>query len=177
MKTDFISFGRILRPQGNKGEVRIQMETSSAEDFLAFLGKRLHLVGPDDMRPRPITVEDTWFHKGFVIVKFVGIDDMSAAESLRGAELQIPREDRPALSEGEYYYDQLIGLEVRDASGGRFIGNVSDVVTIADNLLLEIEKGGGKTFLVPFVSAYIPSVDPEKGVIRVSLPDGLEDLS
>ncbi|MCX7000762.1 MAG: ribosome maturation factor RimM [Candidatus Sumerlaeota bacterium] len=177
MESDFISFGRILRPQGNKGEVRIKMETESAEDFLAFLGKRLHLAGPVDMRPRPVTVEDTWPHKGFMIVKFRGIDDMGAAESLRGAELQIPREDRPPSSEGEYYHDQLISLEVRDASGGRFIGNVSDVMTLADNILLEIEKGGGKTFLVPFVNACIRSIDLDKRVIRVSLPEGLENLN
>lgn len=175
MNENYVEIGRILRPQANKGEVRIRSEADSPHAFLSFLKKRVFLAPGTDREPRLVQVEKSRIQKGFVIVKFEGTDDIDAAEKLRGASVLIPLEDRDPLPEGEYYLDQLIGLEV--VEGERLLGKVRDVLNLSGNHLLEIEKSEGKTFLAPFVKEMIKRVDLEHGCILVSLPPGLEEIT
>ncbi len=176
MAIGYVEIGRVLRPQGNKGEVRILSEANSPQAFLSLLAKGVFLSRPLRPEPQSIEVENSWLHKGFVIVKFKGIDDIGAAGAIRGASLLIAEDDRNTLPEGEFYLDQLIGLTVRDDSNGRRIGTVKDVIKLAGNDLLEVSTDAGRDFLVPFVGAVIRTIDLEKGIMTVSLPEGLEDL-
>jgi 16S rRNA processing protein RimM len=176
VEDDFISFGRIVRTQGNKGEVRVAFDTDTPEDFYKFLEQGAYLALPDNSEPKPIEVEDVWLHKGFVIVKIKGVDDMNAAERLRGAQFQIARNLRPPLAEGEYYLDQLIGLKALDAETGGELGSIFDMKTIAGNLLMEIQKPDGSVYMAPFVSAFIRGVDLKKRQIHLLLPEGLDQL-
>ncbi len=70
-------------------------------------------------------VERTWMHGDHMIFKFKGVDTISDAESLAGAEVSIPIEQRATAPEGEYYQSDLIGCEVFDATG-RSLGTVSN---------------------------------------------------
>lgn len=176
MESGYITIGRILRPHSNKGEVRVWSEADSPEAFFTFLEKPLYLAQKDVETPKAIEVEGARAHKSFILVKIRGIADIDAAEGLRDCRIVIREEDRDPLGEGEFYWDQLIGLEVRDRDNERLIGQVKDVMALGGNLLLQIEKEGGKTFLVPFARALIGPVDLKKGIIRVHLPEGIEDL-
>jgi 16S rRNA processing protein RimM len=173
----YVTIGRILRPHGNKGDVRVWSEADSPEAFFSFLKKPVYLDRKDLAPPGLIEVEEAKVHKGFILVKIKGIEDIEAAESLRDHLMVIREEDRDPLGEDEFYWDQLIGLEVRDSIEGNLIGQVKDILGLGGNLLLEIEKEGGKTFLAPFARKTIASVDLGKGIIRSRLPEGLEDLS
>ncbi|MBN1903135.1 16S rRNA processing protein RimM [Candidatus Sumerlaeota bacterium] len=176
MESKFIEIGRILRPHANKGDVRVWSEADSPEAFFRFLEKPVFLERNNGAMPELIEVEEARAHKGFILVKIMGIEDMDAAEGLRGCLMMIREEDREPLGENEYYWDQLIGLEVRDGKEERLIGHVKDMLNPGGNLMLEIEKEGGKTFLAPFARELIASVDLEKGIIRAQFPEGLEDL-
>ena len=176
METGYVEIGKVLRHQGNKGEVRIWSEANSPQAFLSLLAKGVFLARTDCSEPHPIEIEDSWLHKGFVIVKFKGINDIGAARAIRGASLLIARADLDALPEDEFYFDQLIGLTMKNKSNGRHIGTVKDVFRATGNDLLEICNEQGQNFLVPFVRAMICKIDLKKGVITVSLPEGLEDL-
>lgn len=176
VEDDFISFGRIIKPQGNKGEVRVGFDTDTPEDFYDFLERSALLALPDNPEPKPVEIEDAWLHKGFVIIKIKGVDDMNAAERLRGAQFLIPRESRPQPAEGEYYLDQLIGLEARDAETKAPLGSISDMKNIAGNLLMEIQKPDGSVYMAPFVPAFIRGVDLKNRQILLTLPEGLDQL-
>ncbi len=121
-----------------------------------------------------IDVERVWDHEGTLVFKFTGVDSISDAEKLRGAEVQVPVAERVALEAGEYFYSDLTGCELRDRATNRLIGKVTDLVEYGGPPLLEID--GGRV-LVPFVKAICTDIRPADRVILADLPEGLEDLS
>jgi 16S rRNA processing protein RimM len=124
----------------------------------------------------PMEVEHTWTHGDRVIFKFKGIDTISDAERLAGAEVSIPLEQRPATPEGEYYQSDLVGCEVVDQSG-RLLGTVQDWQETGGVPLLQIQTQDGKELLIPFVKAMLTNIDLERKRIELNPPDGLLDLN
>jgi 16S rRNA processing protein RimM len=100
-----------------------------------------------------------------------GIDDRTAAESLRGMLVGAPREELPAPKDGEYYWGDLVGLDVVNAQG-RSLGRVAGLIGTGANDVLRVveagsKEGEGKERLLPFVEAVIREVDVSGGRIRV----------
>ena len=118
-------------------------------------------------------VEEVWEHDGALVFKFEGIDSISDAEKLRGAEVQIPRSERVELEPGEYFHSDLIGCEVRERVSGRVVGRVTNFEEYGGPPLLEVDGG---RLLIPFVKAICTEIRPEEKLILVDLPEGLEDL-
>lgn len=156
-----------MRPRGNKGELTA-VSLSSKPDRFAHLTK-VHLFGDGS----EYTVERVWDHDGTLIFKFAGVDSINDAEKLKGAEVRVPFEERVPLDEGEYFQSDLVGCEVRDLASNRLIGRVTGWEEYGGPALLEVDDG---RLLVPFVKAICPEVDLAARVIRVQLPEGLEDL-
>jgi len=125
---------------------------------------------------RDVVVEDLWPHKGFLVLKFEGVETISDAELLVGAELQVPASERAELEPGWTYLSDLIGCTVFD--GGREIGPVQDVSFGAGEAPLLVVKGGAKLpYEIPFAEAYLESVDVRQKQIRMKLPEGLLDVN
>lgn len=123
----------------------------------------------------PLEIERIWRHKDALIFKFAGVDSISAAEPFEGAEVCIPKEERAALPEGEYYQSDLIGCQVLDANTQRIIGVVTDWHEYGGPPLLEVQGENGKEVLIPFAKAIFKTIDPQAKTILVELPEGLED--
>jgi 16S rRNA processing protein RimM len=123
------------------------------------------------VREKPMELERTWMHGDELILKFAGVDTISDAEKLAGAEVAIPFEQRAALGEEEYYESDLIGCEVFDASG-RSLGLVTDFEETAGAPLLHIGD-----LLIPFAKSICTQIDPSNNRIVVNLPDGLLTLN
>jgi 16S rRNA processing protein RimM len=121
-------------------------------------------------------VENTWIHGNRVILKFKGIDTITDAEQLAGADVQVPFDQRPPASEGEYYQSDLVGCQVFD-QGGRLLGGVVDFQETGGAPLLEIRTPDGRELLIPFAKAMLISVDIESKRIQVNLPAGLDELN
>ena len=119
----------------------------------------------------PMEVERTWMHGDHLIFKFQGVDTISDAEKLAGAEVSIPFEQRATVAEDEVYQSDLIGCEVLDATG-RSLGLVSDFEETGCTPLLHIGD-----LLIPFANAICTKIDLENKRIVVNLPDGLLDLN
>ena len=119
-------------------------------------------------------VEEVWEHSGALVFKFRGVDSISDAEKLRGAEVQVPRAERVALEPGEYFHSDLIGCEVRERTSGRVIGRVTSFEEYGGPPLIEIDGG---RILIPFVKAICVDIRPDLKLIQVDLPEGLEELA
>ena len=124
------------------------------------------------MNEVPMEVENTWMHGDHLILKFKGVDTISDAEKLAGAEVAIPFEQRAALAEDEVYQSDLIGCEVFDVSG-RSLGIVQDFQETGGAPLLQV----GENLLIPFAKSICTRVDLDRKQITVNLPDGLLDLN
>ncbi len=167
MNNEWTAIAALVRPRGNKGELTAVSLSSKPERF-AHLTK-VHLFGDGS----EYTVERVWEHDGALVFKFAGVDSINDAEKLRGAEVRVPFEERVPLDEGEYFQSDLIGCEVRDIVTERLIGHVTGWEEYGGPSLLDVDNG---RVLIPFVKAICPEVDTAARVIKVQLPEGLEDL-
>jgi 16S rRNA processing protein RimM len=148
--------------------------TSGAERFKP--GQQVRLFGlPGPAEGRDFEIESVWEQKGRLIFKFRGIDSISDAETLRGAEVRIPFAERLALSEGEYFQSDLVGCEMIDRGTGERVGVVTGFQEFGGPSLLEVETAG-KPLLVPFARAICVEIDVANRRILADLPEGLLDL-
>jgi 16S rRNA processing protein RimM len=129
-------------------------------------------VGAVFVNDVPMQVENTWMHGDHLILKFKGVDTISAAEKLAGADVAIPFEQRAVLAGQEYYQSDLIGCEVVDPSG-RSLGFVDDFEETGGTPLLRV----GENLLIPFAKSICTKIDLDRKQITVNLPDGLLDLN
>lgn len=140
---------------------------------------RLWVLAKDGQR-REVTVEDLWPHKSFLVLKFQGIETISDAEPLVGAELQLPRSERAELEPGWTYLSDLIGCIVFD--GQREIGEIEDVEFGAGEAPLLVvrskeQQGARLPYEIPFAEAYLENLDLERKQVRMKLPEGLLEVN
>ena len=150
--TKQILVGKIVAPQGIRGEVRVQSFAEKTMDFQKFNVHSNRFADGDFKFVRAVP------NSNVVIAKIRGVDDRNAAEALRGTELFINRDALPDLNTNEYYQADLIGFAVvRD---GVQIGNVDCFQNYGAGDIIELDNGD----MVSFVGA---SVDMGGKVIVV----------
>lgn len=164
----YLEIGKIVAPQGLKGEVRV-LPWCDAPDFLLGF-PTLYFDGGKT----PVAVEKARAQKGLAILKLEGADDVDAANALRGKVLCCDRED-VELGERTYFVQDLLGMEVVDADDpARVYGKLTDISATGANDVYEITKGG-KSRLIPAIRQVVVSTDVENRVMRIRPLKGLFD--
>jgi 16S rRNA processing protein RimM len=165
-----VTVGRIGRAHGIRGEVSVEVRTDSP-DLRFVTGAQL---ATDPERAGPLTVRQTRWHSGRLLVCFDGVVDRSGAEALRGVLLltEVDADERPGDPD-EYFDHQLLGLRAVTTQGGD-IGEVTDVLHLPDQDLLVIGRSGSEV-LVPFVTALVPEIDLANRRVVIDPPEGLLD--
>jgi 16S rRNA processing protein RimM len=161
--------GRVARAHGIRGHVVVNPETDFMEE--RFRVGRVLLVGPPD-RPRPYEIRESRFQQGRPIVRFEGIDTMTDAETLSGADLWVREEELGPLPAGTFYRHDLVGCDVVDTHGTR-LGQVSAVEGSLDRSYLVVDEH----MLIPLVAGICISVDLAARRVTVDPPEGLIDLN
>ena len=178
---DAVEVGRILDAWGVKGWLKILPHSTEPEAL--FSAKSWFLQEPDaKFRPGfnafkgtvSIAVDEAKTHSDSVVAKIDGLDDRNDAESLRGCRIFLPRSAFPKASKDEYYWVDLIGLNVVNREGVA-LGCLRDLMATGPNSVLCVEyqalqedgssKAGER--MIPFVSAYVDSVDIAGKLITV----------
>jgi 16S rRNA processing protein RimM len=120
-----------------------------------------------------------WLHKGGVVLHFVGVDSISAAELLAGMVVAIPRAERAELSEDSVYVGDLIGCTLVDVAGGEPVpvGEIENVDRSGGAAPLLVVRGAKGEVLVPFAKSFLRKIDLEAKRLEMALPEGLVDLS
>ena len=170
---DAIEVGRILDAWGVKGWVKILPHSADPESLLSA---KIWLLQAPEAKFRPgfnlfsgtvsLSVEQAKIHSDSVVAKFSGLDDRDAAEALRGVRIFLPRSSFPAASKDEYYWVDLIGLNVVNREGVA-LGCVRDLMATGPHSVLCVEyaesqeDGSSQTAerMIPFVAAYVDAVD------------------
>jgi 16S rRNA processing protein RimM len=170
---DAIEVGRILDAWGVKGWVKILPHSADPESLLSA---KTWLLQAPDAKFRPgfsefsgtvsLSVEQAKIHSDSVVAKFSGLDDRNAAEALRGVRIFLPRSSFPVASKDEYYWVDLIGLQVVNREGVA-LGCVRDLMATGPHSVLCVEyaesreDGSSVTTerMIPFVAAYVDAVD------------------
>ena len=171
-----VTLARILRPRGLRGEVAAEILTDFPERL-----PNLREVWLADGRgaPRRTKVQRCWLSTsrgGRAVFHFEGVENVEAADRLRGCEVQIPLEQRAKLGPGNYYVGELIGCEVWEVGAASALGAVRDVEFPGGVPLLAVDTSEGEV-LVPLAAEFCVGIDLKAKRIDVALPDGLRELN
>jgi len=172
LPADAIEVGRIADAWGIKGWFKVLPH--SADPQALFSSKRWFLQ-PSEKGPKAfagtvlLRVREAKEHSDTVVARAEGVDDRAAAESLRGARIFVPRSSFPTAGEDEYYWIDLIGLDVVNREGVN-LGQVRELLATGPQtvLVLEYQEAGKvQERMLPFVSAYVDGVDLQARRIAV----------
>jgi 16S rRNA processing protein RimM len=157
----WVILGRISGVFGVKGWLKVQSYTEPRDNIVGFRAWTLRMNGVD----HAFEVEDGHSHAGSVVAKLHGIDDRDRAREWLGADIVVARERLPAIAEGEIYWTDLEGLEVRTTSG-IVLGKVDHLLATGGNDVLVLDSVPQR--LIPFVVGdVVKQVDLEMGLIVV----------
>ena len=165
--TALICVGMIAGAFGVRGEVRVKSFCANPSDLETYAP----LLTEEGDQSFDISLIGQ-IKNGFS-ARIVGVVSKDDADALRGISLFARREDLPALPNDEYYYSDLIGLQVAD-TGGAVIGHVKSVMNHgADDLLEVAVPGASDTALIPFTKVIVPTVDLTSRRLVIDPPEGL----
>ncbi len=176
---EFLTIARLKKTQGRRGEIAADLLTDFPERFAER--KRILLLNLSGER-RSLEIENHWFHKGLVVLKFSGIDSINDAEALllQGHEVQIPASEAAPLDKDTVFVHDLVGCSLFDAASGREAGVIEDVTLGAGSAPLLIVKVPGQSeteCMIPFAEEYVEQIDTANKRIRMRLPAGLLEIN
>ena len=160
-KKQFVEAGRIVNTHGIAGEVKIEVWLDSPQ----FM-KRCGALVVNGGKLKILSARE---HKGFLLAKLDGVDDVSAAMALKGKTVYIDRDDAH-LPQGAYFLQDIIGAEVVDEQGNS-VGMLAEIMETPASRIYVVR--GEREHMIPAVPEFILSTDAETGVIKVHLIEGM----
>lgn len=167
--SSMVTIGRIVRPQGHRGQVVVASETDFGEERFRE-GAVLYVLREEKVETFRVTASRE--HQGRWVVGFDRVTTMNEAETLRDYELRIPESELQPLDAGRFYVHDLVGCRVETVAGVE-VGRVESVHLGGPGApILEVKGPAGES-LVPFIDAICRRVDIAARVIVIEPPEGL----
>jgi 16S rRNA processing protein RimM len=172
LPADAVEVGRIADAWGIKGWFKVLPHSADPEAL--FSSRRWYLL-PSERGAKTFSgtallrIREAKDHSGTVVASAHDVDDRSAAEALRGARVFVPRSSFPTAATDEYYWVDLIGLEVVNREGVA-LGKVLELLSTGAQTVLVLgyeAEGKPQERMIPFVSAYVDKVDLPGRLITV----------
>lgn len=164
LPADAVEVGRILDAWGVKGWFKVLPH--SADPQALFSSKRWYLQPSERGAPAfsgtvLLRVREAKDHSDSVVARADGVEDRAGAELLKGARVFVPRSSFPTAGADEYYWVDLLGLDVFNREGVH-LGTVRDLLSTGPQTVLVVgyeEAGKPQERMIPFVAAYVDGVD------------------
>jgi 16S rRNA processing protein RimM len=172
---DLAQVGFVFGAYGVAGWVRIRPFSEDADALLKVKTWWIDKPGLHD-----VDVLQCKLHGGDVVAQLVGVTDRNVAEALKGAAVSVPRSRFPALTDNEFYWTELIGLDVENLQG-EHLGTVTDMMSNGPQSILRITpvaapdadpEVAAQERLIPFVEAFVIKVD--KAAKKITVDWGLD---
>lgn len=165
---------RIVNSFGIRGEFKVIADTDFPEERFA---ESESLTVLDNETPvRTLTVESSRLSKGTYIIKFEEIDNINEVDKYKSMWLAIDENQQQNLDDHEYYYHEIIGLEVRTTEGD-VLGKIKDILGLGSNdvWVVQRNKAKAKDALIPYIKDVVKEVNVEEGYVIIELMEGLID--
>jgi 16S rRNA processing protein RimM len=166
---NFIAIGRVSKPHGVKGEIRIAY--FNPEDTRFFSHYHMIFLQGDEGSPQGYRLISVRPQKRFILAQLEGIRTKEEAEQLRGKVVLIDPAALPSLEGGEYYWHDILGMRVVTDKGSD-VGEVMEIVPTGSNDVYVVQKGK-KEFLIPATKEVIISIDTEARTMVIRPLEGL----
>ncbi len=173
MTEQYYNVGKIVNTQGIKGEVRIIATTDFIEDRFQP-GSTLFLFVEGKNNPISVVVKSHRPHKQFQIVSFEGYHSINDVEQFKGSTLKITAEARKELPDDEFYFDQIIGLEVWSEEGEK-LGVIKEILQPGANDVWVVKRDKKSDLLLPYIHDCIKQIDIAAGKVIVHMLEGLDE--
>ena len=163
--------GKIMGAHGVKGTSKISVYVDSLTVFKP--GAALLVCRPDGSEN---SYEINWVkpHSRGALLALKEVTNRDQAKALIGSELYIPRARLPKLEDGAYYWFDLIGLKVYTRDD-QYLGRLDSIIETGANDVYVVKKDDWE-ILIPALKSVVRSVDMEQKIMRVELPEGLEEV-
>jgi 16S rRNA processing protein RimM len=168
MKGEYIIIGRISGLHGIKGNLRIHYYNETRSDFLSY--RKIYLEDRDG-HLQPYEIQEAKIHNKFISARLKGCEGIADAEKCIGARVLVKRGNLPTLEEGEYYWLEIIGMDVV-TDEGRALGRVEAILPTGSNDVYLVQ-GREREWLIPATEEVIVRVDREKGQMVIHPIEGL----
>jgi 16S rRNA processing protein RimM len=168
MEQTLYPIGRVVKPHGVRGKIKIDYFGEDPDRFPLY---QKVFIKDSSGRPKPFEVLEVTPQLPRLILRLKGIERVEETEGLIGKEILVRREDLPVLKEGEYYWFEILGMEV-ETEKGRRIGTVKEIFPTGANDVYVVAGKRGEIFL-PATEEVIRSIDRQTRVIRVVRMEGL----
>ena len=166
-----VLLGKIVATHGIKGQLRVAVYSGEFETILSLAS--LMLKGPDG-RMETFQVAAAAVHGKKLILSLEEYDNINQSLPLVGHEVFVERDQLPVLSEGEFYWSDLLGLRV-ETDHGEVLGELVDIIATGSNDVYVV-KDGKREYLIPALEDIVLDVNLDAGIMKVSPPEGLLDL-
>lgn len=167
----WFNVGKIVNTHGIRGEVRVISRTDFPEERYKQ-GNHLFLFKPGTKEPIELVIASHRVHKNFDLLIFEGYYNVNQVEQMRDGILKVPESQRGDLTEGEYYFQDIIGCLVATIDG-KEIGKVVEILTPGANDVWVVKAGTGKEILIPYIEDVVKRVDIKDKVILIEPMEGL----
>ncbi len=159
--------GRVLKPHGVRGELKIAPETDFPQRFRQEKSLTFEMRGTRDTYDVE-GIKD--LNRGLFVIKLKGVDSVEDAEKMRGASIVVDESRLFPLDEGEYYHHQLIGCEVVDIKLG-VLGTLKEIFFNGGTDVYVVD--GEKEIMIPAIKEMVKEIDVENRRISVEVYEGL----
>ena len=167
--------GKIVNTQALRGEVRVMATTDFPEERFK-IGATLAIFNGDKL-VEMVEVDGHRLHKNFNLLHFKGKDNINYVEKFKGFDLKVAGTEREAdeLDENEFYYDDIIGLEVY-TTDDIYLGKVREITSLPSNDVWAIQRPNkGKDILIPYIEDIVLEIDLDDNRVVIDPMDGLID--
>ena len=169
---NYFNVGKIVNTQGLQGEMRVLSVTDFAEERFKK-GNKLALFDKKDQFVMDVEIASHRKAKNFDIIKFKGMYHINDIEKFRDFSLKVAEEDLSDLEDGEFYYHEIIGLEVYE--NDVLLGTIKEILQPGANDVWVVKRKGKRDLLLPYIPPVVLSIDIEQGRVDVEIPEGLDD--
>ena len=168
---DLVMIGEIVKPHGIRGEVKVYSYSERPENFKHY--KKVILQEPAERGSgtRIYKIVKSREHGKLAILQLENVTSREAAEDLLGSRVWLKKTDFPKLDSDEYYWHQLIGLQVF-TEGGRELGKVASLFSTKAHDVLVV-SGAGREYLIPVKEEMIKEIDDRRKKLVITPPPGL----
>jgi len=168
MEKNLLPIGRVIKPHGVKGKMKVEY---FGQDLHRFFFYHEVFIENEKGRPEPYEILEANPQPPRLIVRLKGIDKIEDATPLIGKNILVEKEGLPELEDGEYYWADLLGVEV-ETQEGKSIGKVKEIFSTGAHDVYVVEGKKGEIFL-PAIEEVVRSIDLRKRTMKIVRMKGL----
>lgn len=164
--------GKVIRPHGIKGLIRVWSYARRAESFLHSGSVFFEL---DQQAPVECRVLEVRPYKNIFLMTVKGLDSYEKANKYRGAKIFVRKDHLKQNKDDEYYWFELIDLDVY-LDNGEYLGILEEIIPTGSNDVYVVKRNKSE-FLIPAIDEVIKKIDINNNKMIISAMEGLLDLN